>query len=223
MPLLEVKDLHVKIGPIHILKGISLKISRGETICIIGPNGAGRTTLIKAIMGLLPVSSGIILFDGKDITNLPPYERAKLGIGYMPEDRGLITSLTVYENFLIVQQAMKLKSLPLDTIYEIFPETKRLLNRKALYLSGGEGKIVAIARALLLSPKLLLLDEPLEGLAPIIVERLAKSFAKIKRLGVSILFSESKIANAKKVADRIYFMDRGEITSSMHGAAMKEM
>ena len=131
----------------------------------------------------------------------------------MPEDRGLFTDLTVADNLLIAQKMRRLSTISLEMVYDIFPEIQELSGRRALYLSGGEGKMVAIARALMLSPKLLLLDEPLEGLAPVLVERLTQKLSEIKKLGISILMSESKVINAVKIADRIYFMDRGEIKS----------
>lgn len=200
-------------GESRIVRNISLKVERGQSVCIIGRNGAGKTTTLKGILGLLPVRSGQILFEGKDITSIPTEEKVKLGIGYAPEDRKIYPDFTLEENMelglrlLPKNDRVKIK----NEIFELFPELKPLSKNKGLYLSGGEQKMLAISRALALAPKLLILDEPMEGLAPIIVRRLAKAINDIKKRNISLLIAESNISHALKVADYCYVIERGEI------------
>lgn len=213
--VLSLEDVYVSIGGLEVLRGISLGVQRGETVCIIGRNGAGKTTTLKSILGLVRISRGNITFNGQNITSLPPYKRPLLGIGYAPEDRKIFTELTVKDNIQFASWQLgedenKFKE-KLNWIIEIFPEIEKLLDREGQYLSGGEQKMVAVARALALNPTLLLLDEPFEGLAPSAVERFAESIQRIKKEGISILVAESNVNNATKIADRIYVIERGEI------------
>ncbi len=211
--MLEVSGINVFRGGSHIIRDVSLKVDMGQSVCLLGRNGAGKTTTIKGILGLLPVKSGKIIFNNEEITDVPAEKRAKLGIGYAPEDRKIYPDFTVEENIelglRLLPEGERLKVK--EEIFELFPELKPLRRNKGLYLSGGEQKMLAIGRALALSPKLLVLDEPLEGLAPIIVLRLAKAINEIQNKGVSLLIAESNLSNALKIANYFYVIERGEI------------
>ncbi len=215
--MLELEKIDTYRGRARICCQVSLSVGEKEAVCLVGRNGAGKTTTIDSIIGLLPMRSGKITFQGKDITALPPYRRARLGIGYAPEDSGLFPDLTVAENFeicrLLAQKSGRgAQAAETDArIAAIFPEVKELMKRRGLYLSGGQKKMVAIARAMMLSPSILLLDEPFEGLAPVVVTRLIEAVRKIKEMKISVLIAESNLANASRVADRLYAIDRGEI------------
>ena len=213
--MLEVERLNTFRGPAHVLRDVRLSIGDAETVCLVGRNGAGKTTTIDSIMGLLPVRSGTITFRGRDITRLPTHERALGGIGYAPEDAGIFPDLTVAENFLISQslaRGVRATGPGIDPrVFELFPEVRDFTGRRGLFLSGGQKKMVAIARALTLGPSILLLDEPFEGLAPVIVSRFIAAANRIKAMGVSLLIAESNLMTASRVADRLYAIDRGEI------------
>ena len=218
--MLELERIDTFRGPAQILRGVSLAVHHGEAVCLVGRNGAGKTTTIDSIMGLLPVRAGKVAFQGRDITRLPTHERALLGIGYAPEDSGIFPDLTVEENFQITSWLArpgdgKGAGVPAgngyERIFSIFPEVREFLTRRGLHLSGGQKKMVAISRAMTLGPSVLLLDEPLEGLAPVVVTRFIEAVKAIKALGVSVLIAESNLVNATRVADRLYAIDRGEI------------
>ncbi len=217
--MLELDHINTFRGPAHILRGVSLTVKDGEAVCLVGRNGAGKTTTIETIMGLLSSKSGNITFKGRDITRLPTHQRALLGIGYSPEDSGIFPDLTVAENFQISHWLARpgegrLPAAANDTdekVFAVFPEVRAFLGRRGLNLSGGQKKMVAIARAMTLSPSILLLDEPLEGLAPVVVNRFIDAVKKIKGMGISLLIAESNLMNAMRVADRLYAIDRGEI------------
>lgn len=206
--MLELERIDTRRGPAQILRGVSLAVADGEAVCLVGRNGAGKTTTIDSIMGLLPVRAGKVAFQGRDITRLPAYARARLGIGYAPEDSGIFPDLTVEENFQIT--AWLGKAAPPE-VFSVFPEIKAFLTRRGLHLSGGQKKMLAITRALTLQPAVLLLDEPFEGLAPVVVTRFIDAVRAIKALGVAILIAESHVQNAGRIADRLYAIDRGEI------------
>jgi len=222
--VLEVNGIDTYRGPAHILHKVSLNVGKEEVVCLVGRNGAGKTTTIETIMGFLAVREGRITFAGENLTRLPPHERAKRGIGYSPEDCGVFPELSVGENLMISrwlgEQVRQRRGLSLPDpdaqAFDIFPEVKNLLARQGLHLSGGQRKMVAIARAMMLSPSLLLLDEAFEGLAPVIVNRFTDAVLKIKAMGVSILMAESHLAAATRIGDRLYAIDRGEII--FHGA-----
>jgi len=211
--VLELKRVNVFIGSIHVLRNISMHVDKGEIVLLVGRNGAGKTTTLKGILNLVPVKSGSIRFKGQDITLFPPNKIAKLGIGYSPEDSKVFPDLTVEENIKITMWLSGIKSFKVleDRIYSIFPEIRQFLRRKGLNLSGGEKKLISIARALALDPSLLLLDEPFEGLSPIARARLADGIRKIKSLNISMLLTASNPFVALEIADRIYVIDRGEI------------
>jgi branched-chain amino acid transport system ATP-binding protein len=217
--VLEVKAIDTYRGPAHILHGVSLSVGAQEAVCLVGRNGAGKTTTIESIMGFLPVHAGEITFNGETINRLPPHERARLGIGFSPEDCGVFPELSVGENLMIgrwlgeevVKKRGGAQVDPQEQTFAVFPEVRALLARQGLHLSGGQRKMVAVARAMMLSPRLLLLDEAFEGLAPVVVNRFAEAVLKIKALGVSILMAESHLAAAARIGDRLYAIDRGEI------------
>jgi branched-chain amino acid transport system ATP-binding protein len=216
--MLEVEGINTYRGRAQILRSVSLSVGEKESVCLVGRNGAGKTTTIDSIIGLLPMRSGKITFQGKDITSLPAYKRARLGIGYAPEDSGLFPDLTVAENFQICRwlaQSSGRGAQAAETdarVFGLFPEVRDLARRPGLHLSGGQKKMVAISRAMMLSPSILLLDEPFEGLAPVVVTRLIDAVKKIKEeLKISVLIAESNLGHARRVADRLYAIDRGEI------------
>jgi ABC-type branched-subunit amino acid transport system ATPase component len=214
--VLEVERIDTDRGRAHVLRGVSLTVGDGEAVCLVGRNGAGKTTTIESVMGLLPVRAGRVALRGQDVTRLPAYRRARLGIGYSPEDAGIFPDLSVEENFQIsTWLADTGRSKPAadtyERIYGLFPEVKQFLGRRGLFLSGGQKKMVAIARALTLSPVVLLLDEPFEGLAPVVVTRFIEAVKSIKAMGISLLIAESNLVNAARIADRLYAIDRGEI------------
>jgi len=214
--MLELQAINTYRGRAQILRQLSLTVGEKESVCLVGRNGAGKTTTIDSIIGLLPLRGGRITFQGQDISRLPAYRRARLGIGYAPEDSGLFPDLTVAENFQIcrwlAQSSGRVDGGGLDErVFGVFPEVRQLTQRRGLDLSGGQKKMVAIARAMMLSPSILLLDEPFEGLAPVVVTRLIDAVRKIKEMKLSVLIAESNLANASRVADRLYAIDRGEI------------
>ena len=195
-------------------------MGKQEVVCLVGRNGAGKTTTIESIMGFLPIKAGQIEFNGESLSSLPPHERAKRGIGYSPEDCGVFPELSVNENLMISRwlgdevarrRGEGVRADPEAQAFGVFPEVKDLLQRQGLHLSGGQRKMVAIARAMMLTPTLLLLDEAFEGLAPVIVNRFTDAVMKIKAMGVSILMAESHLGAATRIGDRLYAIDRGEI------------
>jgi branched-chain amino acid transport system ATP-binding protein len=215
--MLEIEAIDTYRGQAQVLRQVSLSVGEKESVCLVGRNGAGKTTTIDSIIGLLPLRSGKITFQGREIGSLPPYKRARLGIGYAPEDSGVFPDLTVAENFEICRwlaQSSGRAAQVVDSeerVFAIFPEVRELSKRRGLYLSGGQKKMVTIARAMMLAPSILLLDEPFEGLAPVVVTRLIEAVQRIKELKISLLIAESNLANARRVADRLYAIDRGEI------------
>jgi branched-chain amino acid transport system ATP-binding protein len=217
---LELDRINTFRGPAQILREVSLRVGDGESICLVGRNGAGKTTTIDSIMGLLPVRSGRVAFRERDITRLPAHERALLGIGYAPEDCGIFPDLSVEENFQITSWLASSRA-PAgggsdDRVFSVFPEVKGFMTRRGLHLSGGQKKMVAITRAMSLAPSILLLDEPFEGLAPVVVTRFIEAVRTIKAMGISVLIAESHLANAARVCDRLYAIDRGEIIFQGH-------
>lgn len=215
--LLEVEKINTYRGPAHILRDVSLGVREGEAVSLVGRNGAGRTTIIESITGLLPVRSGAIRFKGEDITRLPPHRRARRGIGYAPEDAGIFPELSVAENLMLSRWLSGTKGNGGNgddseaRALTVFPEVRQLLNRQGLKLSGGQKKMVAISRAMALAPSLMILDEAFEGLAPAVIRRFRDAVMMIKNMGISILSAESNLVTAAAIADRLYVVDRGEI------------
>lgn len=210
--ILEVDGVRVTIKGFVILRGISLEIPAGGLIGLVGRNGAGKTTTLKSIMGILPVSAGSIHLEGHDLLRVPGHGRARMGIGYMPEDRRLIGALSVEDNILLPAWASRLGDGQdrLSDIYHLMPEVQELGGRKATQLSGGQQKLVALARALMSGTKLLLLDEPFEGLSPAFGEKLARTIQGLPQAGISVLMAESDL---KRIGfcEKIYTIERGEI------------
>jgi len=232
--LLEVDDINTYRGPAHILRGVSINVDTDEVVALVGRNGAGRTTIIESIIGLLPVRSGGIRFRDEEITSLPPHRRAKRGIGYAPENSGIFPELTVAENLMISRwlsvktgrQGATGRANGGDGDSEeralmVFPEVRPLLARQGLNLSGGQKKMVAIARAMALAPYLLILDEAFEGLAPAVVKRFREAVMTIKAMGIALLIAESNLMSAAAIADRLYVVDRGEIV--FHGTPQQAL
>src|SRR5262245_40761239 len=217
--MLELTRINTFRGPAHVLRDVSLIVRDGESVCLVGRNGAGKTTTIDSIMGLLPVRSGMVTWNGVDITRLPTHRRALSGIGYSPEDAGIFPDLTVAENFQISQSLARAAGKPVpvavdgidERVLTLFPEVRNFTRRRGLYLSGGQKKMVAVGRAMTLSPSILLMDEPFEGLAPVVVTRFIDAVKQIKEMGISLLIAESNLMTASRVADRLYAIDRGEV------------
>ena len=210
--MLTVNSVSVKIGAILALKNFTLDIKKGEMISLIGRNGAGKTTLLKSIMGVNKLANGTIKFNDLDLNNSASHERAALGIGYMPEDRGLIPELTVEENILL--PSWSIKSLDsnnrLTLVYQIMPELKEMSERKSLLLSGGQQKMAALGRALVSGTQLLLLDEPFEGVAPALSQRLSEVIKGLKKQNMSIILSQSEQNHTEDIFDKKFLIERGE-------------
>ena len=210
--MLEVEGIHTFYGSSHILFGVSLKVEPGEIVCLLGRNGAGKTTTMKSIMGLTPPKQGGIRFKGEEITGKEPYLLARKGIGYVPDDRRIFADLTVGENLEIAARKPKEgKGWDEERVYEIFPALKDIGSRKGGCLSGGEQKMLAIARALMGNPELLLLDEPTEGLAPMLVLALEEQIKKLRETGLTVLLAEQNVRSALRLGDRGYIIDNGQI------------
>ena len=218
--LLQVENLDFFIGSTQILRGISLRVNKGEVVFLLGRNGAGKSSIIKSIIGLYSLKSGKIIFKGKDITSFSPREKVLSGIAYSPEDTRIFSDLTVEENINLstwIRGSREIdKIFSFEKIFDIFPAIKKLLRRNGLHLSGGEKKMASIARALALNPSLLLLDEAFEGLAPLVVKHFIEALSQIQKLGVTILLGESNVRIASQVAERAYIVERGEIIFEGH-------
>ncbi len=213
--MLSIANLNVAIQSVQILRDVSFELPTGAMAGLIGRNGAGKTTLMKSIMGLLKVTSGSIAFDSADLVAAKTHARTRLGIGYMPEDRRLIPDLTVEDNVLVPAWAAHLPDAAarLEKVYALIPELREFALRKGSQLSGGQQKLVALGRALICGTKLLLLDEPFEGVAPALAHRLVEVVADLKREGMSVMLSESDLQHSERMVDRIIVIDRGAVTS----------
>jgi branched-chain amino acid transport system ATP-binding protein len=212
--MLRLDGVSVSIGPVTILRAVNLDVAAGEFVGLIGRNGAGKTTLLRTIMGLLQPVSGKLDFGGRELAALPTYHRAGLGIGYMPEDRRLVPGLSAEENILLPAWAVGAENMQqqLARIFETIPELTALRARKALQLSGGQQKLVALGRALMAGRKLLLLDEPFEGVAPVLARRLAEVISGLRKSGLSVILSESSMTHAHGLLDRVFTIDRGSVS-----------
>ena len=209
--MLDLENVNAYYGDSHILHGVSLAVKEGEVVCLLGRNGAGKTTTILTIMGYLKPRPGRILFRGRDIAALPPYAVARLGFGFVPQERGIFPSLTVRENLTVFARGTAGGRWTLERILELFPSLRARERNLGFQLSGGEQQMLSIARALMLNPSLLLLDEPSEGLAPMIVQDIVEVLRNLKREGLAILLVEQNLRTALAVADRHHVMNKGEI------------
>lgn len=212
--MLEVENLNVDIGPVNILRDVSLRFETSEMVGLIGRNGAGKTTFLRALMGLLKAKSGKMTLDEVDLMAAPPQRRAFLGMGYMPEDRRLVPNLTVEENVKTPVWSVGIDDWEtrLEWVYGLIPEAREFRDRPATSLSGGQQKLAALARALLVGDKMLLLDEPSEGIAPALAKRMSDILASLKAEGVSILIAESNTQHCAHLLDRMYVVERGSVT-----------
>ena len=209
--MLKIEALHVAIGSVVALRGLSLTVADGTMVGLVGRNGAGKTTLLRSVMGHLAPSQGSVHFDGHNLGALPAHARAALGIGYMPEDRGLVPELTVEENILVpvwVNKSLN-EADRLGGVYRVLPELLEMRHRRAMLLSGGQQKLVALARALAVGTRLLLLDEPFEGVAPALSKRLGDVIAGLKGSAVSVLIAQSDLNHSRKLVDAEFVIERG--------------
>ncbi|MCG3139469.1 MAG: High-affinity branched-chain amino acid transport ATP-binding protein LivF [Anaerolineae bacterium] len=210
--MLEVQDIHTYYGLSHILFGVSLRVERGEVVCLLGRNGAGKTTTMRSIMGLTPPRRGTITFKGQTTAGVPPYLLARRGIAYVPDDRRIFADLTVGENLEIAARHANQKAeWDKARVFELFPVLQEKQARKGGHLSGGEQKMLAMARALMTNPEFILLDEPMEGLAPLLVRALEEQILKLKQAGLTVLLAEQAVNSALRVSDRGYVIDDGHI------------
>ena len=221
--ILEVEGLNAAYGKAQVLFGVSLSLARGETVALMGRNGAGKSTTLKAIMGLLPAAARSMRFAGHDIRGLASYRIARLGLGYVPEDRRIFTDLSVFENLTVgareIRGAGRQPWTP-ERLYSIFPNLAEMRGRQASQMSGGEQQMLSIARTLMGNPDAILLDEPTEGLAPVIVEQMATAVQRMKAEGIAVLLSEQNLNFAVAVADRAYLIAKGAVR---HTAAMADI
>jgi branched-chain amino acid transport system ATP-binding protein len=223
--MLEVRDIHSYYGKSHILHGVSLDLKEGEMVCLIGRNGVGKSTTLKSIMGIVKPQQGSIRFHDQELVGLAPYEIARLGVGYVPEDRRIFRSLTVHENLLMGITGGKKGSAgeggwTVERVYELFPRLQERCNNKGSHLSGGEQQMLTVVRTLMGNPRLILVDEPTEGLAPLIVKDVLDMLATVRKSGVTVLMVEQNFKAAIKIADRFYIMSKGQIVFSGNQAEL---
>ncbi len=211
--ILEVNNIYTSYGLSQVLFGVSLKIDEGEVVSLLGRNGVGKTTTLRSIMGLTPAHSGSIKWKGEEIAAKPSYEIAKMGIGFVPEDRRIFSDLTVWENLdvAIKSSGKGGPSWTVERVFELFPALEPLRNRRGGFLSGGEQQMLTVARALMGNPELLLLDEPSEGLAPVVVQHLGEQISKLREEGMTILLSEQNTQFSLDLSDRLYILEKGEV------------
>ena len=207
--MLELEGVEAGYGLSRVLHGVSLRAEAGEVVSLLGRNGAGKSTTLKSIVGLVAVSRGSIRFDGREITGRPTHEISRLGVGYVPEERRIFSDLTVAENLLVGRKGTG--AWGAEHVYDVFPKLRELAGRRAGSLSGGEQQMLTVARTLMGNPRVVLLDEPSEGLAPVIVRALGEQIAALKREGLTILLSEQNLKFAARLADRAYIIEKGII------------
>ena len=224
MALLEVKDLEVYYGVICALKGISFEVNEGEIVSLIGANGAGKTTMMQSVVGIIPKKSGSVIFDGVDITKMPCHKIVKQGMTQVPEGRRIFQELTVYENLMLGAYTVSDQQFKteMESVFERFPRLAERRNQVAGTLSGGEQQMLAMGRALMIRPKLLMLDEPSMGLAPILVDQVFEIIKELNKQGTTILLVEQNANKALEISDRAYVLETGAITLSGTGAALAQ-
>jgi branched-chain amino acid transport system ATP-binding protein len=209
--MLEVNEIHTYYGTSHILFGISFDVKKGEAVCLLGRNGAGKTTTFRSIIGLTPPKKGSIKFQDREMVGKPPYRIAQMGIGFVPDTRRIFPDLTVRQNILIARREREGGVWSLDRIYALFPKLRELDSHMGTQLSGGEQQMLTIARTLMTNPSLILLDEPGEGLAPLVIQAMKEQLGEIKKVGITMLICEHNVGLATALSDRGYVMDKGTI------------
>ncbi|MBM1312124.1 ABC transporter ATP-binding protein [Sulfitobacter mediterraneus] len=220
--MLEVKDIHVAYGQVKTLYGVSLSAQPSEILCLLGRNGAGKTTIMKSIMGLLPVSQGSVTLEGEDLTNMPAHLIPRRGIGYIPQGRRLFPELTVAENIEIGLMTRKQGPDTRDWVLDLFPRLRERLGQAAGTLSGGEQQMLATARALCLRPKVLLLDEPTEGLQPSMIEQIRQVIVRMKAEGFAIVLVEQRVDAVLSIADKVAFIENGRDVETTSAADLEQ-
>ena len=221
--LLAVENMHSAYGLSRVLFGVSLEVQAGECVCLLGRNGVGKTTTIRSVMGLVRPTSGRVFWKGRDIVGWSPHRVARAGIGFVPEDRRIFAELTVWENLdIAVRSTRRSGRWTIDAVYELFPALYELRNRQGGFLSGGEQQMLTIARTLMTNPELLLLDEPSEGLAPLVVDALLEKTRELKAQGMTILLAEQGVDFSLALADRVYVLEKGTIMYSGPAAELRE-
>jgi len=222
MSVLTVDDIHAAYGISRVLFGISLEVAQGECVCLLGRNGVGKTTTMRAIMGLTPPSAGRVIWKGEDIAGWPPFRVARAGIGFVPEDRRIFADLTVRENLDVASQAAgRPGRWTMAAVFSLFPKLSQLAGRQGGFLSGGEQQMLTIGRTLMGNPELLLLDEPSEGLAPLVTENLLEQVGRLKREGLTILLAEQGVDFSLALADRVYVLEKGAVRYSGPAAELR--
>src|SRR5499425_3505778 len=211
-PVLTVEDVYTAYGLSQVLFGVSLEVAAGECVCLLGRNGVGKTTTMRSIMGLTPPRRGRVIWKGKDVAGREPYQIADLGIGFVPEDRRIFSDLTVWENLDVAARRRDGGSAwTLDRVFDLFPKLRELVDRQGGFLSGGEQQMLTIARTLMGNPDLLLLDEPSEGLAPLVVELLGRQLGRLKESGLTIVLAEQNVRFVTGLGDRVYILEKGTV------------
>ena len=223
VPVLAVEEVFTFYGLSQVLFGVSLEVAAGECVCLLGRNGVGKTTTIRSVMGLTPPRQGRVRWKGRDIAGRQPYEIAALGIGFVPEDRRIFADLTVWENLDVAARSRGGTSAwTLERVFDLFPQLRDLVARQGGFLSGGEQQMLTIARTLMGNPELLLLDEPSEGLAPLVVDHLKEQIGRLKRDGLTILLAEQNVDFSLDLADRVYVLEKGRIRYEGTAASFRE-
>ena len=231
--ILEVRDISTAYALSRVLFGVSIDVDRGECVALLGRNGVGKTTTMRSIMGLTPPSAGRVVWRGTDITGWPSYRVARAGIGFVPEDRRIFADLTVWENLDVASRGAREgaggaregaggDAWTIERVFDLFPNLRALTSRNGGFLSGGEQQMLTIARTLMGNPELLLLDEPSEGLAPLVVDHLREQIARLQREGLTILLAEQNVDFSLALADRVYVLEKGQIRFSGSAAALRD-
>ena len=220
-PLLAVEDVYTAYGLSQVLFGVSLRLAAGECVALLGRNGVGKSTTMRSIMGLTPPARGRVLWKGRDIRGRAAYQVAQLGIAFVPEDRRIFSELTVWENLDVAARRARPGGFTIERVYDLFPKLQELRDRQGGFLSGGEQQMLTIARSLMGNPELLLLDEPSEGLAPLIVDHLREQIDRLRRDGLTILLAEQNVDFSLDLADRVYVLEKGNIRYEGTAAAFR--
>jgi branched-chain amino acid transport system ATP-binding protein len=222
-PLLDVHEIHTAYGLSRVLFGVSVQVNAGECVCLLGRNGVGKSTTLRSIIGLTPPQEGRVTWKGTDITGWPPYQVIRAGIGFVPEDRRIFADLTVWENLDVAARSRRQSSQwTVERVFDLFPKLRELASRHGGHLSGGEQQMLTIARTLMGNPELLLLDEPSEGLAPLVVDHLREQIARLKREGLTILLAEQNVEFSLALAERVYVLEKGSIRFTGHAERLRD-